>query len=150
MYLHEPAGYACPFCAIATGDDDQRVVVWRDEHAFAIVGRVFHPNNPGALLLCPVAHHENLYVLPDALGAHLFSVSKRLALALKRSLSCDGVSTRQHNEPAGSQVVWHYHQHITPRWTNDNFYGERPSPVPLEVRIQYAQRIKAGLMDGPP
>ena len=145
MYLHEPPGYECPFCAIATGGDVQRVVVWRDEHAFAVIGRAFHPNNHGALLLCPVAHHENLYVLPDALGAHLFSVSKVLALALKNALSCEGVSTRQHNEPAGSQAVWHYHLHITPRWNGDNFYDEHPAPVPLEMRLRYAERIRAAL-----
>lgn len=147
-YLHAPPGYDCPFCNIASGGDDPRVVVWRDELCFAVIGRVHHPNNHGALLLCPVQHHENLYVLPDAIGAHLFSVSKRLALALKHALRCDGVSTRQHNEPAGTQEVWHYHLHITPRWTGDNFYGERPSPMAQEERVALAERIRAALEAG--
>ena len=145
MYRHEPSGYHCPFCAIVAGAEAHRTTVWRDRYAIAIIARFHHGKNAGALLLCSLEHFENIYVLPEVVGAHLFGVSKRLAIALKRSLSCQGVSTRQHNEPAGSQEVWHYHQHIVPRYEGDNFYAEPGSLMPLEQRVQYAERIKAAL-----
>ena len=145
MYLHEPIGYNCHFCAIVAGTEDPRPIVWRDQHCIAIIARFHHPKNLGAILLCSLEHFENIYVLPDLIGAHLFGVSKRLAIALKGALSSDGVSTRQHNEPAGSQEVWHYHQHIVPRYEGDDFYAERGSLMPLEQRVQYAERIKAAL-----
>ena len=86
MYLHEPSAYHCPFCAIVAGAEDPRTIVWRDQHAIAVIGRFHHPKNPGALLLCSLEHFENIYVLPEVVGAHLFGVSKRLAIALKRAL----------------------------------------------------------------
>ena len=98
-----------------------------------------------SLLLCSLQHFENIYALPQEVGAHLFGVSQRLAVCLKQALLCEGVSTRQHNEPAGTQEVWHYHQHIVPRYTGDNFYTERPVPMQLEHRIEFASRIKAVL-----
>jgi histidine triad (HIT) family protein len=145
MYLHEPSGYHCPFCAIVAGAEDPRATVWRDRHSIAVIALHQHPKNAGALLVCPLGHFENIYVMPDDIGAHLFGVSKRLAIALKRALGCQGVSTRQHNEPAGSQEVWHYHQHVVPRYDGDNFYAERGLPMPLEQRIEYAERIRAAL-----
>ena len=145
MYLHEPNGYHCPFCAIVAGAEDPRTVVWQDQHSIAVIGRFHHHKNPGALLLCSREHFENIYVLPEVVGAHLFRISKVLSIALKTALACEGVSTRQHNEPAGSQEVWHYHQHIVPRWLGDNFYVERGSLMPVEKRVEYAERIKVAL-----
>ena len=46
-----------------------------------------------------------------------------MALTMKVVYSCDGISTRQHNEPAGNQDVWHYHLHVTPRYKDDVFYS---------------------------
>ena len=115
-----------------------------------MVSRSHHPQNAGSLLLCSLEHFENIYVLPQEVGAHLFGVSQRLAIALKQALECDGVSTRQHNEPAGTQEVWHYHQHIIPRYTGDNFYTEHPVPMALEQRIEFASRIKAVLAKSAP
>lgn len=57
-------------------------------------------------------------------SAHRFNApSATRALALKAALSCDGISTRQQNEPAGDQDVWHYHVHVFPRYADDGLYG---------------------------
>lgn len=63
---------------------------------------------------------------------------------MKKAFSCDGASTRQHNEPAGNQDVWQYHVHITPRYGNDDFYftirnGEL---MPEDERAKYADLLK--------
>ena len=150
MYLHEPPEYQCPLCAIIAGSEHGQTTVWRDSLSIAVVSRSHHPENAGSLLLCSLQHFENIYALPQEVGAHLFGVSQRLAMALKQALLCQGVSTRQHNEPAGTQEVWHYHQHIVPRYTGDNFYTERPVPMQLEHRIEFASRIKAVLAKSAP
>jgi histidine triad (HIT) family protein len=72
-------------------------------------------------------------------------VAKRLALAMKLAYGCDGVSTRQHNEPAGNQDVWHYHMHITPRYQNDHFYGSQPARMPVEERARHAERLRRAM-----
>ncbi len=150
MHLHEPLEYHCPLCAIIAGSEHGQTTVWHDHLSIAVVSRSHHPQNAGSLLLCSLEHFENIYVLPQEVGAHLFGVSQRLAIALKQALECDGVSTRQHNEPAGTQEVWHYHQHIIPRYTGDNFYTEHPVPMALEQRIEFASRIKAVLAKSAP
>lgn len=56
---------------------------------------------------------------------------------MKQAFGCDGVSTRQHNEPAGDQDVWHFHLHVFPRWTGDDLYrsfGAAADPAELRRR----------------
>jgi histidine triad (HIT) family protein len=42
-------------------------------------------------------------------------VSRRLAIALKRALSPDGIGVYQLNGAAAGQTVFHYHMHLIPR-----------------------------------
>ena len=60
-------------------------------------------------------------------------------------MGCDGVSSRQHNEPAGNQDVWHYHLHVFPRWENDKLYFERRHSTSPEQRRPYAEKLRAWL-----
>ncbi len=102
----------------------------------AFVASHWWPTNPGHVLVIPNAHIENLYEFPAELGADLMATTQQIALALKSAYDCDGISTRQHNEPAGDQDVWHFHQHVFPRWFGDRLYerhGERTPADPVEV-----------------
>lgn len=118
-------------------------VVFRDGVTTAFVSSHQYPNNPGHVLVVPNEHFENLYELPDRLGAAVHATSRLAALALKSAYGCDGVSTRQHNEPAGHQDVWHYHQHVLPRYAGDALYGATSSPMALEERAAFAERLRA-------
>jgi histidine triad (HIT) family protein len=145
MVTHEPANYHCPFCKIARGEAEQETIVWRDSVSLAFLSLHQNLANPGTLLLCPIGHFENIYLLPNDIGAHMFSVSKQLAVTLKKALACDGVSIRQHNEPSGNQDVWHYHMHIAPRYAADNYFSERGVVMPIERRVFYANKISQAL-----
>lgn len=131
MYSHRPAEYVCPFCNYAAGGGDDRVrpdhFVERTVATLTYVSPKWWPKNHGALLVIPAAHFENIYEMPDDLGAPLLRATRRAALALKAAYSCDGVSTRQHNEPAGNQDVWHFHVHVFPRYDGDGLYGSHGS-----------------------
>lgn len=129
--MHEPEGYECPFCRIAAGHQARRVV-HRTDDVMVLVNIKWWPNNPGGLLVVPVEHHENVYELPPALGTPLQRAIRDAALALKSAFGCDGVSTRQHNEPAGNQDVWHHHTHVFPRYHGDDLYRSRGAMVPTE------------------
>lgn len=100
------------------------------------------PRNPGSALVIPNDHYENVYDLPPDLGAPIQHAVRDTALALKEAFSCAGVSTRQHNEPAGNQDVWHYHVHVFPRYQDDRLYesqGEWAGPNDMRV---LAERIR--------
>jgi sugar/nucleoside kinase (ribokinase family)/diadenosine tetraphosphate (Ap4A) HIT family hydrolase len=121
----------------------------------ALVGSHQWPNNHGNVIVVPNEHFENIYDLPVHYAADIHRVARMLALALKAAYGCDGVSTRQHNEPAGNQDVWHYHLHITPRYQGDRFYSARREFMPAEERAGHARRIRAylrteALAGGPP
>jgi histidine triad (HIT) family protein len=150
MFEHAPEGYACPFCSVAAGRDTpphslQSDVVTRTPAVTAFISARWWPNNPGHVLVVPNAHVENIYALPPELAARLHEVARSVALAFKHVYRCDGVSTRQHNEPAGDQEVWHYHLHVFPRYPNDRLYELQGRFVPAAERAPYAQRLRTHL-----
>jgi histidine triad (HIT) family protein len=107
---HEPGGYDCPFCRLQAGIHDERNqpgdVVAVTERAFARVSPRWWSANPGALLVIPRRHVENLYDLPDEDGHAVWDLTRLVAKAVRATYGCDGTSIRQHNEPAGGQDVW--------------------------------------------
>ena len=68
---------------------------------------------------------------------------------MKAAFGCPGVSTRQHNEPAGDQEVWHYHLHVFPRFPGDGLYGSAPEIVTAKERARYAANLRLHLSHPP-
>jgi histidine triad (HIT) family protein len=140
--VHEPDGYECPFCRIAGGTHLQERVVHRTADVMVLVNIKWWPNNRGGLLVVPVDHHENVFDLPPDLGMPIQWAIKQSAAALKSAFGCDGVSTRQHNEPAGNQDVWHHHTHVFPRYLGDRLYDLQGELVPLEEVFEVAALLR--------
>ena len=148
MYNHEPPGYVCPFCRIVSGEDTDLVgadhVVERTPTTVTFISPKWWAKNPGAVLVVPAAHHENIYDLPATLGADLHVAVRNAALAMKHAYRCDGTSTRQHNEPAGYQDVWHYHVHVFPRYVDDNLYGSSSTWTGRAEMASMANLLRSG------
>ena len=151
MFNHEPPGYHCPFCLIAGGGgdgvNDPRTVVTRTERALAVISPRWWPNNHGHALVVPTDHYENLYDIPPAAGHAVHDLVRDIARAMRTTYSCDGISTRQHNEPDGNQDVWHYHVHVFPRYHGDRLYESRAQQEfgSVDERIAYATKLRGGL-----
>lgn len=151
MHSHEPAGYRCPFCNLIAGGETERNrisdIVWQDDWTTAFVAPKWWETNPAHVIVVPDEHFENLYGIPeDALSA-VYATAKRIATALREEYGCDGTSTRQHNEPGGSQDVWHFHVHVYPRWAGDALYENhgRVRWAAPEERAAYAMRLRKRL-----
>lgn len=148
MFNHEPEGYHCPFCAIIRGEErrhnNPEDIVYKDELVTAFVAPKWWEKNRGHVLIIPNAHHENIYDLPPQYGHKIHDAARLIAIALKKAYQCDGVSTRQHNEPAGNQDVWHYHLHVFPRYHNDRFYHSEPYHEYMSAaeRAEFARKIR--------
>lgn len=148
MFNHEPPGYSCPICLVLSGGEDtftnQQDIVQRTDLAMAFVTSRWWPNNPGHVLVVPNKHHENLYDLPAPDGHAVHDLVRKVAIAVRSTYGCDGISTRQHNEPSGYQDVWHYHVHVFPRYEGDNLYSTRhlAEPATPEQRAPYAGRLR--------
>lgn len=155
-HSHAPPGYQCPFCLLLNKIENDQVysrqsdIVYQDDRVTAFVASHQYKGNWPNILVIPNEHYENVYELPAAYGTDIHNGVKKVALALKAVYNCDGISTRQHNEPAGSQDVWHYHMHVTPRFNKDRFYI-RASFIkrfmPLEERKLLADKLKPFLND---
>ena len=48
------------------------------------------PLFPGHTLICPIAHHETIYDLPEDLYFDLLAAARRVGLAQKAALGADG------------------------------------------------------------
>lgn len=151
---HAPADYDCPFCRMVQGRFDDTVtwsgpedIVFRstDLLAFVSAGQFSRaPAYPGHVLVIPVEHHESLYDMPDDLLGRVAALRRRVALAFSR-MGADGTSTRQHNEPAGNQDVWHYHEHVFPRYDGDELYRRHRARVDAGRRADQAAGVRAAL-----
>jgi histidine triad (HIT) family protein len=99
------------------------------------------------VIVIPNEHFENLYAIPEETLAAVYATAKRVARALRSTYGCEGTSTRQHNEPAGGQDVWHFHVHVYPRYPNDRLYeNHRRTRWPdAEERAPYAALLREAL-----
>jgi histidine triad (HIT) family protein len=156
MYNHAPNEYQCPFCLLVQGIKNEDVlsiaadIVLHNEKVTAFISSHQWPRNHGNVLIIPNQHFENIYELPPELAVDIQQAAQRIALAMKTIYACDGVSTRQHNEPAGSQDVWHYHVHVTPRYQGDRFYATaviEKAFMPPEERGYHAVKLRNAIVD---
>src|SRR5690242_3207122 len=145
---HAPAGYACPFCGIAAtlpSPAPASAVVLIDENVFALVPTHHYAGIKGNYLVIPRAHCENVLDIPDSLGTDFFRATRHLARAMQDVFQCEGISTRQHNGPAGNQDVWHFHMHVFPRYADDGLHAGRRAPYGIEECIELAATLRAVL-----
>jgi histidine triad (HIT) family protein len=148
---HAPGGYDCPFCRLLRGVDTERNaqsdIVWRDARTTAFISPRWWPANHGHVLVIPNVHVENLYAIEEHDLCAVSATVKRIAIALKAAYRCDGISTRQHNEPGGEQDVWHLHVHVFPRYFGDRLYQrhEERHWTTAADRGPYAEKLRAAL-----
>ena len=152
MYNHVPENYICPFCRLArqTESDDVACTIYHDETITAFVSLHKWPNNPGHVVIIPTEHYENIYDLPLRLATKTHDCARAVALVMKTVYACDGISTRQHNEPDGGQDVWHYHLHVFPRYHGDNLYLSHKELVTVAEQARYAKMLRAHMQDWKP
>lgn len=145
---HAPPGYDCPFCRIAQmlpSPPPEAAVVLIEPEVFASIPLHHYAGIMGNCLIVPRSHYENVLDIPDNLGTDFFRATRRLAQAMRRALGCEGISTRQHNGPAGDQDVWHFHLHVFPRRANDGLYGGPKVRYTTEERLELASRLRVAL-----
>jgi histidine triad (HIT) family protein len=106
----------CVFCAVVAGAEHHSV--YRDEAVVAFLDHA--PVVPGHTLVVPVAHYDTLDDIPDDALAPLFTVVKRVSIALQSALGAEGSLTLSNTRI--SQSVPHVHVHVVPRRKGDKFF----------------------------
>jgi histidine triad (HIT) family protein len=114
----------CTFCKIVAGEEPASRV-YEDDRAIAFLD--IRPANEGHALVVPRSHYENIHDIPEEELAHLFTVVKKIATAVKKSTEADGISVFQNNGRAAGQIVFHIHVHVIPRFDAQKIRRRRPA-----------------------
>lgn len=125
----------CVFCRIVSGEIPS-TVVWEDEStlAFMDIGSV----NPGHVLVACKIHVDNVFGLDDRQAAAVFQTTARVAKAVNRAFSPQGVSVYQANGAAAGQTVLHFHIHVVPRHEGDGMDLVWPVKNPPRAALEEA------------
>jgi histidine triad (HIT) family protein len=116
---------SCTFCKIARREAPASYV-YEDEKVTAFLST--RPVSVGHTLVVPRKHYENIFEMPEEEVAHLFKIVKKMAYAVKKAVSAEGIRIVQNNGEAAGQVIFHLHVHIIP------MYAEFPSLHSRETR----------------
>lgn len=84
-------------------------------------------------------------ILHLLVAAEIHRAVQMKVFAMKNTYGCNGVSPRQHNEPAGNQDVLHYHLHVYPRYENDNLYLAKGTYTESDERPFYSEKLRSGI-----
>jgi histidine triad (HIT) family protein len=133
----------CVFCKIVNGQIPS-TKVHEDglTLAFMDIGEV----NPGHVLVAVKPHVENIFGLDDKLAAAVFQTAARVARAVKKAYSPEGVTLYQANGSAAGQTVDHFHLHLVPRYAKDGMHLTWPAKNPPREQLEAnAAKLRAVL-----
>jgi histidine triad (HIT) family protein len=108
----------CIFCEIVKGSAPA-YLVHEDAESLAFLDA--RPLFPGHTLLVPKEHHETLADLPPKMIDPLFSMARRLSIAVVEAVGAEGTFVAMNNKI--SQSVPHLHVHVVPRRPKDGLRG---------------------------
>jgi histidine triad (HIT) family protein len=130
----------CILCQISKGRAPASFV-YSDDHVFGILS--LDQPNPYKVLVVPHEHCESIYELTEIQGAAIMPAVVKIARAIRRVSSCEGLNLVQSNGNIAGQEVFHFHLHIVPRRRDDNIVLEWPfTTAERAVLDEMAAQIK--------
>ncbi|NOK61759.1 MAG: HIT family protein [Chloroflexi bacterium AL-W] len=91
--------------------------VYEDDLTLAFMD--INPVARGHTLVICKEEYPDLFTLPAEALVAVARTTQHVALAIRTSLSPDGLNIVQNNGASAGQVIFHYHVHLIPRWEND-------------------------------
>ncbi|HEV2056950.1 MAG TPA: HIT family protein [Methylomirabilota bacterium] len=131
----------CVFCMIRDGKIPS-AKVYDDERTLAFMD--INPLTRGHCLVATKAHAATLYDADVEDLKAAITTAKKVAGALRKAFSPDGLNVLQANGAAAFQSVPHFHLHLIPRWTGDGKgFDWKLVPGNREEIMGIADRIRA-------
>ena len=121
----------CIFCKIVQRQAPSSVLY---EDATVMVFLDIRPLNMGHTLVIPKTHYVDIFDIPDKVLSRMQTVSKQMALAIKKATNADGISIIQQNGKAAGQDIFHIHVHVVPR-----FEGQKLPPFSELKEVERAK-----------
>ena len=133
---------SCIFCKIARGEIPA-VKVHEDAQTLTFMD--VRPASPGHTLVISKAHAPNLLEIAEVDLLAVASTVQRVARAVQKALSPDGLRIGQFNGVAAGQSVFHYHVHIVPMQEGQKAGAHGREPANPEQLKALAAQIRAAL-----
>lgn len=133
----------CLFCKIVAGEISAHKI-YEDENFLSFLD--IYPTNPGHALIIPKEHHRNIFDLPANILEKAGPVAQKIAAAVRKAATADGLNIIMNNEPAAGQIIFHAHIHLVPRFENDGFKHWKGKNTPTEEELHdLMEKIKKNL-----
>ena len=133
----------CVFCKIIR-KEAPATNLYEDDRVLAFLD--IRPLNEGHTLVIPREHYETVYEMPEDLVCHIYTVVKRMSVAVKNASKADGITIIQQNGRAAGQEIFHMHVHIVPRFEGQKLPHFHDIPNASREQLeQAARRIKQKL-----
>ncbi|MDA3064228.1 HIT family protein [Campylobacter sp. JMF_11 EL3] len=137
----------CPFCAAAKAKEGTECVgvVFRAKFCFGLMN--LYPYNPGAFMVIPYEHTDNIENLPLEAWLEMSEYVQKGVRVLKTALGAKGVNIGMNlGSAAGAGIAEHVHYHLVPRWERDTNFITTIANVRVNG-VSFAplyEKIKAG------
>jgi len=120
----------CVFCAAVDGDDEEKLVVHRDERSIVLLNKF--PYSSGHFMAAPTRHVGEYGELDDDEVLELHHLASAGMSALGELYGPQGYNLGWNlGRVAGAGIVEHVHLHVVPRWGGDTNF----MPVLADVRV---------------
>ena len=119
------------------------IKVYEDDNTFSFMDVM--PQAEGHTLVIPKAPAENLFDLEPEHYASLAQTTQKIAAAVKQAIGSPGVMIAQLNGAEAGQTVFHFHNHIIPRWSGLEMKLHAREMADMVELEEQAQKIRAAL-----
>ena len=133
---------SCTFCEIVSGKGTSHKV-YEDQHSLAFMD--IYPASDGHILVISKTHCESVFEINSDVIKAVADTSRRVAIAIHKTLSPDGISIVQANGAAAGQTVMHYHWHLLPRTVGHKMRLHGPRQADPERLDELARAIVGNL-----
>jgi len=136
---------SCEFCRIVSKHTLASIVY---ENAYVIAFLDNRPASDGHTLVIPKKHFETIYDPQDEEIARLFTVVKKIALAIRKAVNPEGLIIIQRNGKAAGQHISHLHIHVIPRYSDEKLRDMEEIPEASKERLnEVAKSLRQHLQE---
>ena len=104
----------CVFCKIVRGDEES-YTIYKGNGVQVILDK--YPVSRGHLLVLSEDHFEGVHSTPPEVLARVWIVASALARIYRVNLGAPGVNIVTNSGITAGQVIFHFHVHVIPRWS---------------------------------
>ncbi|AUM62878.1 HIT family protein [Spiroplasma monobiae] len=129
----------CIFCKIINKEMDAKVI-YENEYTLAFLD--IFPNSNGHSLVIPKKHFENFEETDDFYLQEVVKTKKIVSKILKDKLNPKGMNYVSNQGSEAFQMVFHYHEHIIPKYIKDEGYAFKINAQNLSSIDEVFEKLK--------